>query len=154
MADARVALATALANDGLVGASSRAFAEGLTTLRPVGPHGSRGVRKKVLVRTLPSRLAGATTILPIRWEATGVTGQLFPALDADLCLTRVNDVTSLLSIVGRYALPLGRVGEVIDRTVLVGTAQASVDAFVRELAVNVRNLAASRRRAGALSAGS
>ena len=143
LADARAALVSALAGDGLVDESSRAYAEGLRGLRQVGAH---GLSKRVEVKTLPARTVDETTIMPIRWEATGVAGQLFPALDADLCLTAVNEVTCLLSIVGRYAPPLGGIGQVIDRTVLSGTAQSSVDAFLRELSGTIRKIAMARHR--------
>jgi hypothetical protein len=139
---ARVALIAALANHDLVQESNRAYAEGLTSVHQVE---ARRLSKRVRVRTLPSHDVGQTTVVPIRWEATGLSGDLFPALDADLCLTPVNEVTSLLSLIGRYAPPLGAVGTVIDRTVLSGTAQVSVDTFLRGLSTAMRD----RRGTGA-----
>lgn len=138
VAAARAALSTALAGPNLVDESNRAYAEGLNALLDLAVH---GLSKEVQVRTLPSRSVGQMTVMPIRWEATGIAGELFPALDADLCLTPVNDVTSLLSIIGRYAPPLGRVGEVLDRTLLSGTAQASVETFVQGLSAAMREIA-------------
>jgi hypothetical protein len=139
---AETALGQALAGDGLIRSSDAAYREGLTALRSVGP---RGLSKRVLVRTLPARRTATSIVVRIRWEATGLGGQLFPALDADLALTAVNDVTSVMSIVGRYAPPFGGLGRALDRTLLAGAAQATVDAFVRELSHSIQQIAATGR---------
>lgn len=144
VAAARAALAVALAGPGMAEESSRAYAQGLSAVHDVE---ARRVSKKVQIHTLPSRTVGETTVVPIRWEATGVAGDVFPALDADLCLTPVNDVTSLLSLIGRYAPPFGLVGQALDRTLLSGTAQTSVDSFVRGLSAAMREIATARAAA-------
>jgi hypothetical protein len=139
---AQRAFAEALAHDRLARQSVEAYSEGLEALRRVGPP---GLGKQVRVQTLTPRHSNDTTLVAIRWEATGVGGQLFPVLDADLALTSVNDVTSLLSVVGRYAPPFGGLGRALDRTLLAGAAQATVDDFVRELGRSICQVAASQR---------
>lgn len=133
LATAQAALDRALADGGLVADSQLAFDEGLGYLIRVGPRAGRGVRKRVLVRLLPARLVGQTTVVPLRWEATGATGRLFPSLDANLGLTAAGDLTTVISLHGRYEPPLGAVGATIDRTVLSGTASATAEALLREM---------------------
>lgn len=140
--DARVALQRAIAGTNLKAESTRAFDTGMDVLRSVGPRGSHGVTKQVRVLLLPAREVDGTTVVPLRWEATGAAGQLFPALDANLCLRAAGAVTTVLTIVGTYAPPLGRVGEVLDRAVMSSAATASVEALARELAASVRQAAA------------
>jgi hypothetical protein len=46
-------------------------------------------------------------VLPLRWEATGVTGRLFPVLDADLTITPAGAGQTLITLNGAYRPPLG-----------------------------------------------
>jgi dienelactone hydrolase len=46
----------------------------------------------------------------MRWEATGVTGRLFPALDADITLTAEGDQATAVTLTGVYRSPLGALG--------------------------------------------
>jgi hypothetical protein len=48
--------------------------------------------------------------VPLRWEATGAAGGLFPALDADLILTAEGQDKTLIALTGCYRPPLGRLG--------------------------------------------
>ena len=137
---ARAALDRALADGGLVEESRRAYAEGVAFLMRVGPRGAHGPAKQVLVQVLPSREVGSTVVVPLRWQATGSTGRLFPALDANLGLTEAGETATLLSIVGRYAPPLGRLGPVLDRAVMARAANGTAEALVREVVAKLRRL--------------
>ena len=141
LAAARVALERALADGGLIAESQHAYDEGLIYLMSVGPR-VRGPHKRVLVKLLPSRLVGSTTVVPLRWEATGATGRLFPSLDANLGLTAAGDLTTVVSLYGRYEPPLGQVGASLDRTLLSGTATATAEALLRQVVDRLQALAA------------
>jgi hypothetical protein len=140
---AQAALERALADGGLVAESQSAYDEGLGYLMRVGPRAGRGLRKQVLVKMLPSRVVGQTTVVPLRWEATGATGRLFPSLDANLGLTSAGDTTTVISLHGRYDPPMGAFGVGIDRALLSGTATATAEALLREVADRLQSLTAA-----------
>ena len=72
----------------LSGPSEAAYAEGLDGLIRVGPFGAvLGASKLVRVQLLEPVPRDDTVVLPLRWEATGAAGRLFPVLDANLVLT-------------------------------------------------------------------
>ena len=104
------ALDRAVADSGLVAESRRAVDEGLVFLMPVGPRGSHGPSKDVLVRFLPARPVGGRYVLPLRWEVTGSTGRLFPTLDGNLELVAEGEAVSRLSIVASLRPAVGQVG--------------------------------------------
>jgi hypothetical protein len=89
---------------------------------------------RVQVRELPwtDRSAG----LALRWEATGAGGGLFPVLDADLRLAALRDGT-MLTMAGSYRPPLGSLGEVLDRTILLRGAAATVRSFLARVAAQI-----------------
>ncbi|MGD0068952.1 MAG: hypothetical protein ABSB76_36665 [Streptosporangiaceae bacterium] len=106
-------------------ASSAAYEEGLTAAVRVGPFGEmRGISKLVRVQFLTPVRRGVTVTIPMRWEAAGPAGDLFPVLDADLILTPAGDDQVQLGLSGSYRPPFGKVGAALDRAVLrrVGTA--------------------------------
>lgn len=137
---ARAALDRALADGGLVGESRRAYGEGMAYLMRVGPRPRSAVSKQVLVTLLPSRAVGCTIVVPMRWEATGPTGRLFPAFDANLGLTEAGSDTSLLSIIGRYAPPLGPLGPPLDQAVMSRAARRTAETLLGEIVDKLRRL--------------
>ena len=82
---------------------------------------------------LEPRVSGNTVVVPLRWEATGASGRLFPALDANVGLTPASDDSTLLSIVGRYEPPLGALGERLDHAVLARVAGATARSLMQRL---------------------
>src|ERR1700757_3841401 len=71
--------------DWLDGFSRDAYADGLVGEMRVGPFGSvPGAPKLVRVRLLDPVPRDDMVLVPIRWEATGPMGRLFPVLDANL----------------------------------------------------------------------
>lgn len=64
----------------------------------------------------------------------GLTGQLFPALDAELTLSPDGEHRSRLRLVGSYRPPLSRVGEVLDRTIMLQVAEATIRALLERSA--------------------
>jgi hypothetical protein len=94
----------------------------------------------VLAHTLETRQMGKTFVIPLRWEATGPASRLYPALDANIGITPVDDLTCVLSIIGTYTPPLGFVGTTLDRAALSRVATATVDAFLSSLADEATSL--------------
>lgn len=138
---ARSALDRALADGGLVLESERAFEDGMEYVMRV--RASRGgvVSKKVRVAVLPSREVGNAIVVPLRWEATGPAGRLFPALDANVELTAADPGSTRLTVNGCYDPPLGVVGEMIDRALLSLAAQRTADTLVVDIADKMRAMA-------------
>lgn len=142
LAQARTALDTAILDGGLVTESVRAHGEGLAFLMRVGPAGKRRMAKRVRVQALPSRTVGRRVTVPLRWQATGPASSLFPELDANLDLIAgADDDCCLLSVTGRYAPPLGWLGSGLDRTLLAGVADRTLQALLSEIAAKLLDTA-------------
>jgi hypothetical protein len=92
-------------------ASQDAYEGELARLIRVGPFGDvRGASKLVRVRFLDPVHRDDVMSMGLRWEATGVTGGLFPVLDADITLTPVGEHATRLALAGSYRPPFGRLG--------------------------------------------
>jgi hypothetical protein len=85
----------------------------------------------VRVHLLEERRNAGTSLYPLRWEATGASGRLFPALDANLGLTPSGEDSCVLSIVGRYEPPLGALGKRLDHAVLAHVADATLRSLLQ-----------------------
>jgi hypothetical protein len=117
------------------GVSEVAYAGGLELSARVGPFGGvPGLSKLVRVRTLEPVRLPERTMIGLRWEATGLTGELFPVLDAELILTPVGAGSSRLELMGSYRPPLGRVGLVLDKVVMERVAEATIRSLVERIA--------------------
>jgi hypothetical protein len=138
---AKAALDAALASGGLTEESRRAAEEGASFLMRVGPVGSRGFAKQVLVEVLPSHWVGHKVVVPLRWEATGTAGRLFPSLDANLTLADETNGRTALSIVATYRPPLDAVGAGLDRMVLSRAASATLTALLGEIVAKLNSTA-------------
>ena len=81
--------------------SEGAYGDGVSGLARVGPSGAApGVSKLVEVHFLDLAVRGESAVLPLRWQAAGPGGALFPALDADLALTPAGEYSTRLSLAG------------------------------------------------------
>ena len=130
--------------------SGHAYAEGLVGLARVGPFGDAlGTSKLVRVGLLEPVRRRNAIILPLRWEATGVMGRLFPVLDANLVLIADGSSRTSLTFTGAYRPPLAALGSGIDRVVLRRAAAATVRSLMRELA---RTIVAGDARAAPAAA--
>ena len=132
---ARARLA-ALTHEGwLSSTSEKAYAAGLAGLIRVGPFGAvLGASKLVRVRLLEPVPRDDAVVLPLRWEATGAMGRLFPVLDANLVLTPGDDDRARLALMGAYRPPLGAVGATLDRMLLNHAATATVRSLLTSVA--------------------
>ena len=96
--------------------------------------------KRVEVRLGPVRRHGEVTLLAFSWHATG-PGSLFPALDADLEVSPLGEERSELALHGRYEAPGGSLGRSVDRLLLHRLADATIRAFLSNLADRLREKA-------------
>jgi hypothetical protein len=126
---------TSLAETGELGrASQAAYRHGTAQLR-VGPLGDRaGLSKLVTVRFLAPLEHDGTPTLPLRWEATGPAGDLFPVLDANLIAVPEGAEKTRLTMTGAYRPPFGRLGATLDKAILNRVAHATVHALLCSLA--------------------
>ena len=121
--------------DRLDGMSQDAYADGLGGRIRVGPLGSvPGMSKLVRVSLLDPVRRDESVLVPMRWEATGVMGRLFPVLDANLMLGADDEGRGVLRIAGVYRPPLGGVGEELDQIVLRRVASATLRSLLRRIA--------------------
>src|SRR5215472_9680421 len=136
--DARAGLLRLTHGDWLSDASGDAYAEGLAGLVRVGPFGDvPGASKLVRVLLLePVERAGSLT-LPLRWEATGVMGSLFPVLDANIILIPAGEDASQLALAGAYRPPFAAAGRGLDRVLLHRAASATVRSLLRRMAETI-----------------
>jgi hypothetical protein len=136
---ARARLMNLTHGDWLSTASDGAYADGLTGLIRVGPFGDvPGASKLVRVSLLEPVPRDDIVSLPLRWEATGVMGRLFPVLDADLTVTPAGAGT-LMRLDGAYRPPLAGPGTGLDRVVLHRAATATIRSLLARIADGVAN---------------
>ncbi len=115
-------------------ASATAYEVGMTAVVRVGPFGEmRGASKLVRVQFLAPVRRGATMTFPLRWEAAGHAGDLFPVLDADLILARYGDDNVQLGVSGSYRPPWGRAGAALDRALMKRVAAATIRSLLENL---------------------
>jgi hypothetical protein len=126
-----------LSHDGwLATASERAYDEGLAALSlvRVGPFGEMpGIPKLVEARFLDVVSRDESARLALRWEATGHTGGLFPALDADITLVPAGEQATRVTLAGAYRPPLARLGAGIDQVALKHAASATIRSLLQRV---------------------
>ncbi len=129
--DALARLARLAGAGWLRAASAEAYAESGAALARVGPLGGvPGLSRLVEVRFSQLAVHDGHAVLPLRWEATGAGGALFPALDADITLAPAGERASALRLSGVYRPPLGAFGAGLDRAVFNRVAIATVRRFM------------------------
>ena len=132
---ARARLALLMRGDWLDSASQNAYAEGLSGQVRVGPFGPvPGMSKLVEVRLLEPVPHDDLVVVPLRWEATGRMGRLFPVLDANLTLSEASGGRAELRFAGVYRPPLAALGEELDQIVLHRVATATVKSLLTRIA--------------------
>jgi len=137
---AETRLVNLASREGLSRASQHAYENGLERVIRVGPFGDASVVSKLVKVSFvdPVYHEDAMT-LGLRWEATGITGGMFPVLDGDLMLTRIDDDTTQLRFVASYRPPLGHLGAGLDKAILSKVAEATVRALLRNIASALEN---------------
>lgn len=134
--DAAATRLARLGGDGWMrGCSEAVYDGGMEYLMRVGPLGAvPGASKLVRVRIAEPVSRDGTICVGIRWEAAGPGGRLFPALDADIRLSRDGGQGPRLTLTGTYRPPLGTVGGGLDRLVLHAVASATIRALLSAVA--------------------
>jgi hypothetical protein len=139
---------------GLSGTSRPAYADELSAVIRVGPVGdAAGASKLVRVRFLDPVCHGDVMTLALRWEATGVTGALFPVLDADITLSPAGQQATRLALVGCYRAPLGGLGAGLDKAILSRVATATIRALLRNVADSLASPGTTAARQAAPDSG-
>jgi hypothetical protein len=76
---------------------------------------------------------GRTRISNLRHTPARRLDRLYPAFDAAVAVTPIDDTSCLLTIAGTYEPPFGRLGVALDRTVMHGLAASTVSDFADRL---------------------
>jgi len=151
---ARARLLLLLHSGWLEGMSRDAYADGLVGQIRVGPFGGMpGVSKLVRVRLLDPVPRDGSVLVPMRWEATGPMGRLFPVLDANLMLGEDDHGRAVLRIAGVYRPPLAALGEELDQIVLRQVASATIRSLLRRMAALLADQAGEQAGQDAPGAG-
>lgn len=100
----------------------------------LGPRGHSGYLTKEILVTLGEPLTrDVATVIPLTWRATGAPA-LFPVFHGDLEVAELGESQTQISLWGNYEPPLGSLGQTLDRFALHRIAEASVRAFLQEVA--------------------
>jgi hypothetical protein len=79
------------------------------------------------------RRQGRTTIAQMHRAPGRRLDHIYPTFDAALAVTAIDDTTCLLTVTGSYEPPFGRLGAVLDRTVMHGLGATTAAGFARRL---------------------
>jgi hypothetical protein len=148
-AAAAARLASLIGGGSLVQASHAAWGEGIARVGPIGP--VPGMSKLVRVRFREPVQHDASLVLTLRWEATGVSGALFPVLDADIVFVPDGDQATLIGLSGAYRPPGGTVGEGLDRAILHRVATATIRSLLAQITDAITHPAPARDGLGEAS---
>lgn len=85
----------------------------------------------------------------MRWEALGVTGRLFPVLDADIGLAAESDERTRMTLTAAYRPPLGVLGAGLDRMLMHRVATATIHSLMTHMSNAMQGTAPLAGDAGA-----
>jgi hypothetical protein len=140
--EASARLSRLIRGDRLLGLSANVYQGGVDYLVRVGPLGSvPRASRLVRVRFAEPVLRPGMMTVGLRWEATGVAGALFPALDADIRLSDEDDRGVRVALTGSYRPPLGALGTELDRLVLHTVATATIRTLLVRIAAVLEDVA-------------
>lgn len=120
---------------GLRGWANDAYREGEHLYTRMGTRTGMVAKNVELTLGTPARGPNETWI-PLEWEATGVPG-IFPRMQADIVVASIGPALTQIAFRGTYRVPLGKVGEAIDRAFLHRLAEASVKSFLDRIAAGL-----------------
>jgi hypothetical protein len=126
-----------LSRDGsLSRASHAAYRIGIDQLHRAKRPDLAGAWRLVRVQLLEPVYDAGSMSIGMRWEAIGANGALFPALDADITLSRENNGCARLALTGCYRPPLARPGACSGKAVLHNVAEITLRSMVINLAAS------------------
>ena len=147
---ARARLANLVHDGWLGGASEAAYRGGVDHLLRVGPLGDvPGLSRRVQVQFLDPVEREDSVTIGMRWTAAGVTGGLFPVLDADVMLAAEGEEGTRMTLSGVYRPPLGALGARLDRVLLHRVATATIGSLITHTAQALEGSAPPAANAGA-----
>ena len=148
---AQARLINLVSQGSLNSASHDAYEDGLEQLARLGPFGEiPGLSRLVKISFVEPVYRQDAMTLGVRWEAAGVTSGLFPVFDGDITLSRVDDHTTQLALMGSYRAPLGAVGAGLDRALMSRVAEATIRALLRDVAAALTGAEATGRTSDVL----
>ena len=123
---ARPRLVSLASSRALVDASRAAYQESLDSLIRAGAAvpgraGPGPTTQLAQVRFLPPVERAHSTTIGLRWEASGLSADLFPVLDADITLAAAGEQTTTLTVSGVYR-PATEAAALLGAPVLDGVA--------------------------------
>ena len=128
---ARARMAALVADGWLGGASAAAYQDGIDhLLRALPPDSLSAAPRLAQAHFLDPVHRDDVTTMGMRWEAIGATGQLFPALDADITLAVEGGQHTRVTLTGVYRSPLGTLSGGLDRALLHQAATATVGSLL------------------------
>jgi hypothetical protein len=135
----------------LDGVSERVYHGGVQYLLRVGPAGAvPGTSRLVRVQFSDRTYRDGETTVALRWQATGASGGLFPALDADIRLAAEGAHRTRVTLTGSYRPPLGALGAGLDRLVLHTVATATIATLLTRIAAALEGAPAPASEPGTL----
>ncbi|MBV9852923.1 MAG: hypothetical protein JOY82_00135 [Streptosporangiaceae bacterium] len=150
LAAAQARLANLVDDGWLSGVSGEVYQRSAGDLVRVGPFGEvPGASRLVRVRFTDPAYRDEAMSIGLRWEAAGVTGGLFPALDADIWLTADGDQRTRVTLSGSYRPPLGVLGAGLDRLILRKVAAATITTLLTRIATALEGAPAAGLEAAA-----
>ena len=78
------------------------------------------------------RIRPNAVVVPMIWTPTG-TSKLFPTLEAGLELSALDSGVCRLGITGRYRVPLGLIGEVVNNAFMHRIAEDTIRRFLTQI---------------------
>jgi hypothetical protein len=135
----------------LGGASQAVYRGGMDHLVRAGPFGGLPVASRLVrVQFLDPVERDDSVTVGMRWEAIGVTGGLFPVLDANIKLTTTGgEEGTRMTLTAVYRPPLGALGAGLDRVLLHRVAIATVHSLMTNMARALEGTAPAPSEAGA-----
>lgn len=132
---AKVRLANVVQDGSLSESSHSAYQGGMDHLLRVGPLGGLpGASRLVRVQFLDPVYQDDAMTVGVRWEAVGVTGGLFPVLDADIKLSAEGGQRTRVVLTGCYRPPFGALGAGLDRVLMHTVATSTLSSMLTRLA--------------------
>ena len=142
---ARARLANLVHGGWLCGASEAVYQGGVEYLRRAGRLGDvPGVSRLVRVQFLDPVDRGNSVTMAMRWEVPGVTGALFPVLDANITLATEGGEGTRMTLAAVYRPPFSALG-----VLLHSAAAATIYLLMTHLATALQGAAAAPGDAGA-----
>lgn len=117
--------------------ASAAEEDGEALRLQIGPTWGGGLLSREVEVTLGlMRERGEARVVPIAWNATGLTG-IFPLLSGDLELAPLGSQRSRLTLAASYRPPFGDIGRALDRALLHRVAQSTVRSFLARVSTGL-----------------